>query len=312
VTVILYQESDKKQLLMNREQTITVLEKASIENLYETVDFLTSVSPSRNYLNTHVLDQVAGYIHQKFQTYGCQVSYQEYEAEGRIYRNVIGSVGPEAGERIVIGAHYDVAGDQPGADDNASAVAGLLESARIMGKKKGELKKRIDFVAYTLEEPPFFGSDQMGSAVHAKSLKDAGVDVEYMVCYEMIGYFSDKPGSQQYPDPRLAAIYPDKGNFITVVGIEEYSSLVEDFYAKMKIHGALPIERIALPVSAGLAGMSDQRNYWRQGYPAIMINDTSFLRNPHYHLETDTIDTLDFEKMAEVVNGVNGAVFFGV
>ena len=285
------------------------MEKSSPTHLQDTVLYLTHVSPSRNYLNVQVLNEVAAYLYDKLESYGCRVSYQEFDIGGKTYRNVIGSIGPEEGERIVIGAHYDVAGDQPGADDNASAVAGLLESARILSLQEDQLKKRIDFVAYTLEEPPFFGTDQMGSAIHAKSLRDAGVEVSFMVCYEMIGYFSDEPGSQQFPDPELAAHYPDTGNFIIVVGIDEYSELVEDFYAKMKRHGKLPIERISLSSPHGLAGMSDQRSYWSQGYPAIMINDTSFLRNPHYHLPSDTIDTLDFDKMAEVVNGVNGAVW---
>lgn len=285
------------------------MEKASVDNLQNTVQFLTQVSPSRNHLNIEVLNEVAAYLYAKLESYGCRVSYQDFNIGSKTYRNVIGTLGPEQGERIVIGAHYDVAGNQPGADDNASAVAGLLESARIFSNQRDLLKKRIDFVAYTLEEPPYFGSDQMGSAVHAKSLKDAGTKVDFMVCYEMIGYFSDEPNSQQFPEPGLAAIYPNVGNFIVVVGIEEYSDLVETFYDRMKQHGKLPIERISLPSPHGLAGMSDQRSYWKYGYPAIMINDTSFLRNPNYHLHTDTIDTLDFNKMAEVVNGVNGAVW---
>jgi Zn-dependent M28 family amino/carboxypeptidase len=288
------------------------LAKVSVQNLHTNVEFLTTVNPPRNFSNPAVLDKVAEFIYNKFENYGCRTSYQTYYIDGITYRNVIGSIGPEEGERIVIGAHYDVAGDQPGADDNASAVAGLLESARILTLQEGELLQRIDFVAFTLEEPPYFGTSRMGSAVHAKSLHERGVEVKYMLCYEMIGYFSEEPGSQQFPYPELASKYPDKGNFITVVGIEKYYGLVEDFYTAMKKYGNLPIERIALPQAEGLAGMSDQRNFWRYGYPAIMINDTSFLRNPNYHLATDTIDTLDFEKMAEVVNGVNGAVFFGV
>jgi len=288
------------------------LAKVSVQNLYETVEYLTSVNPPRNYSNPEVLDRVAAYLYGRFESFGAKTSYQDYKIGDTTYRNVIGSIGPEEGERIIIGAHYDVAGDQPGADDNASAVAGLLESARIMALQQKELKQRIDFVAFTLEEPPFFGTSQMGSAVHAKSLHDTGVAVKYMVCYEMIGYFSDESGSQHFPYPELASLYPDKGNFITVVGIEKYYDLVEDFYTAMKMHANLPIERIALPQQEGLAGMSDQRNYWKYGYPAFMINDTSFLRNPNYHEVSDTIESLDFEKMAEVVKGVNGAVFYGI
>nr|GFC84151.1 hypothetical protein [Tanacetum cinerariifolium] len=113
-------------------------------------------------------------------------------------------------------AHYDVCGEQPGADDNASAVAGLLETARLLQSQAATLRHRIDFVAYSLEEPPFFGTEYMGSAVHAQSLHDAGARVRAMLCYEMIGYFSDEPGSQQFPDAALAARYPSTGNFIIV------------------------------------------------------------------------------------------------
>jgi len=285
------------------------MEKASVAHLQDTVLILTQVSPPRNFFNIGSLNEVSAYLYDKLESYGCRVSYQDYNIGDKTYRNVIGTLGPEEGVRIVIGAHYDVAGNQPGADDNASGVAGLLESARIFSLQKDRLNKRIDFVAYTLEEPPYFGTDKMGSAVHAKSLYDAGVRVVFMVCYEMIGYFSEEPNSQHYPEPGLAAIYPTVGDYIVVVGIEEYSDLVENFYAKMKQHCQLTIERISLPSPDGLAGMSDQRNYWKQGYPAIMINDTSFLRNPNYHQPSDTIDTLDFNKMAEVVNGVNGAVW---
>ncbi|MDQ3101811.1 MAG: M28 family peptidase, partial [Bacteroidota bacterium] len=128
---------------------------------------------------------------------------------------------------LVIGAHYDVAGEQPGADDNASAVAGLLEVARMLFRTKPELDYRIDLVAYCLEEPPYFATKEMGSYVHAKSLKDAGTDVIGMISLEMIGYFSDEPGSQNFPSPELAELYPNTANFIIVVGVEEHAAFAQ-------------------------------------------------------------------------------------
>ena len=210
-----------------------------------------------------------------------------------------------------MGAHYDVAGNQPGADDNASAIAGLLETARMVFANKPPLEYRIDFVAYCLEEPPFFATDSMGSYVHAKSLHDSNAAVIGMICYEMIGYFSDKPGSQPFPSTELAKLYPHVANFIMVVGIDKYAGFNSKVHQLMKKDAAIDVQIISFPQShaqAGLAGLSDQRSYWRFNYPALMINDTAFIRNPNYHQSSDTIDTLDFNKMTAVVDCAYKAV----
>jgi Zn-dependent M28 family amino/carboxypeptidase len=209
---------------------------------------------------------------------------------------------------LIVGAHYDVCGDQPGADDNASAVAGLLELARMVFEQQPALDYRVDFVAYCLEEPPFYATERMGSFIHAKSLYDANVDVIGMICLEMIGYFSDEPNSQPYPIPELAAFYPSVANFIIVVGIEQYASFSEQVHWLMSYNSGIDVQIIIFPTPDMLADMSDHRNYWQFGYNALMINDTSFIRNPHYHEPTDTIETLDFEKMTEVVNSAYKAV----
>ena len=135
------------------------------------------------------------YIKNEFEQAGLEVQYQKWIAAGNEYTNVIGVYNGHKSKRLIVGAHYDVCGEQPGADDNASAVAGLLESARLIGENKPDLDYAIEFVAYCLEEPPFFGTTEMGSYVHAKSLFDNNVDVIGMICYEMIGYFSDEPNS---------------------------------------------------------------------------------------------------------------------
>ncbi|WP_046245827.1 M28 family peptidase [Hymenobacter terrenus] len=283
--------------------------QADQTRLHADVQFLTTLHPARNCHNLGSLNKAADYIKAAFQKLECSVTEQNFYAEGRPYRNIIASFGPPDAERIIIGAHYDVCGDQPGADDNASAVAGLLETARLVHEHRPLLRHRLDFVAYPNEEPPYFATEHMGSAVHAKALHTAKVPVRAMLCYEMIGYFSDEPKSQNFPNEALAAQYPSTGNFIVVVGKTGQEQFTQQVQALMQPHtGKLDVQRINLPEAMGLAGLSDHRNYWRHGYDAVMINDTSFLRNPNYHQKTDTIDTLDFPRMAQVVNGVFGVL----
>jgi hypothetical protein len=276
--------------------------------LHADVAFLTGIHPARQYRNLASLNKVADYIHAEFKKLGGTVTEQKFMVKGHEYRNIIASFGPPAAERLIVGAHYDVCGEQPGADDNASAVAGLLETARLLQPQAASLKRRIDFVAYSLEEPPFFATEDMGSAVHAQSLHAEKARVRAMLCYEMIGYFSDAPGSQRFPDAALAAHYPSTGNFIIVVGKQGQEALTQQVQTLMRAHSTIDVQRINLPASQPLAGLSDHRNYWHYGYEALMINDTSFLRNPNYHQASDTIDTLDFQRMAQVVNGVTGAL----
>jgi hypothetical protein len=173
---------------------------------------------------------------------------------------------------------------------------------------KPALAYDIELVGYCLEEPPFFGGSDMGSYVHAKSLHDAGIPVKGMICYEMIGYYSEEPGSQPLPDSSLIGMVPTVGNFIGVIGRPENGEFNQAFYHAMAKDSDIKVVGIGLPdqhfpsALSGLVGMSDQRNYWKFGYPALMINDTSFVRNPHYHQVTDTIDTLDFDRMTQAVN----------
>jgi hypothetical protein len=288
--------------------SLPTMPTANATRLHADVEFLTALQPARNYQNLVSLNKAADYIHAELAKLGVAVEEQRYRVEGHEYRNIIASFGPATAERIIVGAHYDVCGDQPGADDNASAVAGLLETARLLHAQAPTLKRRIDFVAFSLEEPPFFATEHMGSAVHAQALHTAKVPVRAMICYEMIGYFRDEPGSQRFPNPELAKLYPSTGNFITVVGRLGQEAFTQQVQTLMQAHATIDVQRINLPATQSLAGLSDHRNYWQHGYQAVMINDTSFLRNPHYHQATDTIDTLDFRRMAEVVNGVYGAL----
>lgn len=162
------------------------------ERLYADVHYLTHLLPARQAFHPAALNQAAAYILQEFHKLSSRVAYQPFKVGPQEYKNVICTLGPAEGERIVIGAHYDVCGDQPGADDNASGVAGLLELARLLHAHEANLKYRIDLISFCLEEPPYFKTESMGSAVHAKSLKKAGVKVKAMVCLEMIGYYSEE------------------------------------------------------------------------------------------------------------------------
>jgi hypothetical protein len=124
----------------------------------------------------------------------------------------------------------------------------------------------------------------------------------------MIGYFSDAPNSQPFPSPELAKQYPHVANFIIVVGIEQYRDFNNKVHRLMQKDAGIDVQVIHFPTAGSLAGLSDQRSYWQFGYPALMINDTAFIRNPNYHTRHDTIDTLDFDKMTEVVTSAYKAV----
>lgn len=281
---------------------------SSRDRLYRDVKFMTEINPPRNYANTPSLNQVADYIRKEFDKLGEQVELQKYQVGDIEYKNIICSFGTQHEQRIIVAAHYDVCDDQPGADDNASGVAGVLEVARLIHELKPKLKYRIDLVAYSLEEPPHFRTQYMGSYVHAKSLADAKANIKAMICLEMIGYYSDKPNSQQFPVEALKNLYPSTGNFIAVVGNMTEVGLVRNVKTSMQKASAVPVYSINAPDNIPGIDFSDHQNFWKFGFPAVMITDTAFFRNPNYHKRTDTIDTLDFGKMSEVVKCIYNAV----
>jgi Zn-dependent M28 family amino/carboxypeptidase len=266
---------------------------------------------SQTYLPRHAahpenLDRIAAYIAQEFAQANARVVEQPYAIDGHTYRNVIGSYGPDTADRIVIGAHYDAAGPFPGADDNASGVAGLLELAYLLGTVP--LSTRVELVAYTLEEPPYFRTPLMGSAVHAQSLRQQGHSVRVMIALEMIGYFSDAPNSQLFPASILKLFYPTEGNFIAIVGNVGQGAVVRRAKRAMRGGSALPVYSLNAPRFVPGVDFSDHLNYWAAGYQALMITDTAFYRNARYHTAHDTPDTLDYTRMAMVVQGVYAAV----
>ena len=206
-----------------------------------------------------------------------------------------------------MGAHYDVCEEQPGADDNASGIAGLLAVAGLFQKYAPRLDYRIDFAAYTLEEPPVFRSESMGSYIHARSLHDAGVEIMGMACLEMIGYYTDAPKSQEYPLSLMKLFYPTRGDFIGVVGNFGSRRLTRHFKGALALT-TLPVESLTAPAFLPGVDFSDHLNFWKYGHPAVMITDTAFYRDPNYHAASDVIETLDFAKMQEVVKGLYWAL----
>jgi Zn-dependent M28 family amino/carboxypeptidase len=259
----------------------------------------------RDFTHPENLSRAAEYLAGEMKRAGASVAEQVFDAGGASYRNVIGSFGPDGGDAIVVGAHYDTDGEMPGADDNASGLAGLLELAGPLAHER--LSRRVELVAYALEEMPFFGTRAMGSAVHARSLKASGRRVRAMICLEMLGCFSDAPASQQFPFPLLRLFYPGRGNFIAVVG--NVSGILLTRRVKRSMRAAeSPVYSINAPAIVPGIDLSDHSSFWREGFPAVMITDTAFYRNSRYHTAGDTPDTLDYARMAEVVRGLFRAV----
>lgn len=274
--------------------------------LWAHVTTIADPDAPRDYTHPANLDAIAGYLRKELEEAGGKVSEQSYRVGTSTYRNVLASFGPDTGERVVVGAHYDTAGEQPGADDNASGVAGLLELAHALGANPP--RARVELVAFTLEEPPFFATPQMGSAVHARSLRERGVKVRAMLSLEMIGYFTDAPESQRFPLPLLRYVYPRTGNFIAVVGKLGQWETVRRIKQAMRGASDLPVHSINAPTWVPGVDFSDHLNYWAAGYRAAMITDTAFYRNDRYHTAQDTAASLDYERMAKVVEGVHCAV----
>ncbi|ATB33750.1 M28 family peptidase [Melittangium boletus] len=276
------------------------------ERLRAHVRTLSETFVPRDHRHPENLERTADYLVEALTRAGGRVRSEPYTAGGKHYRNVIATFGPESEERLVIGAHYDAAEGAPGADDNASGVAGLLELAARLGARPPPM--RVELVGFTLEEPPHFREATQGSKVYARSLREQGVKVRAMISLESLGYYSDAPDSQSYPVAALKWRYPSQGHFIAVVGRTEDQALIATVHGALRAERGLASESLAAP--RGLEGVdfSDHASFWDEGYPAVMVTDTALFRNPGYHTSEDTWDRLDYERMARVVQGVQCAV----
>ena len=269
---------------------------------------ITKTGGYRNYRNPEVLDKVAGYIYGIFKEHADTAYYQPYRVGDAVYRNVVCRFGTSSDKPVMVfGAHYDVCGDQEGADDNASGIAGLLELARMLYGQ--ELSRPVELVAYTLEEPPFFRTPDMGSAVHARSLKESGTPVYGMAAIEMIGYFDDEKWSQDYPVKAMKVAYGTRGDYVLLVKKAGYGEFVSCFSEQFHGSGSsVDTRNLKAPAKMGGVDFSDHLNYWNEGYDALMITNTAFFRNKNYHQPTDTMDTLDIRRMGEVINSIFHAI----
>ncbi len=263
---------------------------------------ITKTKGFRTHQNLEQLNKTAAYIKKHFTQFADSVYYQPYTVDGKVYKNVIAIFGIEYESRIIIGAHYDVCGNQEGADDNASGIVGLLELARMF--KSTELKNRVELVAYTLEEPPYFRTEYMGSYIHAKALAESKVKVLGMVSLEMIGYFKEEKHTQDYPIGALSLVYGNRGNYITLVKKYGAGKFTRQFCKKYKRTKAIRTKKFSGPPALPGIDFSDHLNYWKFGFSALMLTDTAFYRNKNYHQKTDTMETLNLLKMSKVIDGV--------
>lgn len=252
------------------------------------------------------LQEAKAYISAQLASFGYKLEYEDYYITDKMASNIIAvKPGIEFPKEIVIvGAHYDTCFN-PGADDNASAVAGLLELARQLQEQ--QTKRTIRFIAFVNEEPPFFKTEQMGSRVYSRQIKQLNEDIKAVVILEMIGYYSQKPHSQRYP-PLFGFFYPNKANFIGVVGNFSSRWLVRQLVRGFKQKSSFPIEAVTTFAFVPGVDFSDHWSFWQEGYPAVMVTDTAFYRNPYYHSAADTYQTLDYENMAAVLTGLSTAL----
>jgi aminopeptidase YwaD len=285
-------------LLTKDERTQPLEEIISIENLKAHV---RNLHVDRNpYDRFQQLEEAGQYIYREFLKAGLRVWEESFQWEGKIYKNIIaekkGTTSPQ--KILILGAHYDTVPGSPGADDNASAVALLLEVARKIGGGGGPPTIRL--IAFNLEEYGYIGSTH-----HAERAKREGEKIAGMISVEMVGFTHSRQAYPPYLDPKY---YPNVGDFIAIIGNERSRVFADKVYRSFRARvPGLPAEYLIVPQNGEMmeeARLSDHCPFWDQGFPALMVTDTAFLRNPNYHLPTDTMDTLDFEFMRKVTAGI--------
>lgn len=257
------------------------------------------------------LKRTQDYIASVYRELGLEVSVEPYPYLDLTPANVIGKIKctPNPSRHFILGAHYDSVPGTVGADDNASAIAVQLETARHLAAlaREGKLDIAVEFASYALEESPAFATRSMGSKVHAKRLKEEGRKIDGMLCLEMVGYSCHEPRCQSYPFPLGFIDYPKEGNFIGIVGNSNSKELTRSLRLSFQNNPALPVQTVTVPFNGWpilSVRLSDHSSFWDYGFKAVMITDSAFYRNPHYHLPSDTMDKLDFQFMAQLVKSL--------
>jgi peptidase M28-like protein len=276
---------------------------ATAEALRDHVGHLAGQIGERNIFRPAALADARIYIAREWERQGYEVASHWYEARGLRCANLeatrMGSMRPE--QILLIGAHYDSVIGSPGANDNASGVAALLELSRLfttMGPAT-----TIRFVAFVNEEPPFFMSGEQGSFVYAREARRRGDNICLMVSLETIGYYRDERGSQRYP-PLFRLFYPDKGDFVGFVSDFRSRRIMRRFAASFRAGSDFPLEHIATFRWIPGVAWSDHLSFWRLGYPALMVTDTAFYRYPYYHSTEDIPEKVAFPQLAHVTEGL--------
>jgi Zn-dependent M28 family amino/carboxypeptidase len=257
------------------------------------------------------LEKTAAYITAFCRDIGVVVENQAYSYAQLPLDNIVAEIafGSNPKNRFVIGAHYDSVSGTVGADDNASAVAVQLEVARHLAEQAGTntLDLAVKFVFFALEEPPAYGTPHMGSRVYAKMARVQKEKIDGMICLEMVGYACHEPGCQNYPFPLMFLDYPEKGNFIGIVNNFKSRGFAQGLVEQFQKNRQLPVVKLTVPFNGWImpaVRLSDHASFWDKGYKAVMVTDSAFFRNPFYHTAADTMDKLDFEFMAEVVQSL--------
>jgi Zn-dependent M28 family amino/carboxypeptidase len=283
-------------------------EQLLAKNLNNHVEMLAGTLGERNVWKYENLLLAADYIEGQFHNNGLQIRFVEYEASGKLVRNIEAEIpgGVDVAEIIVVGAHYDSLVGTVGANDNASGVAILLELARLC--RTDRYNKTIRFVAFVNEEPPFFKSPSMGSRVYAQKSQRRGESIVGMISLETIGYFTDEPLSQKFPLPLLRLFYPKEGNFLAFVGNLKHGDLLKQSLAAFRKTAAIPSEGIIAPGWLVGVDWSDHWSFWKEGYPAIMVTDTALFRYPYYHSSNDTPEKLNYPAMSRITFGLREVV----
>jgi hypothetical protein len=257
------------------------------------------------------LEQAARYIEAELASFGYSPGRQEFAADGKSVRNIDATLEPTAGtsdpETIVVGAHYDSAPGTPGANDNASGTAAVIELARLMRDLDGTSGKRIRFVLFVNEEPPYFKTAAMGSLNYAQALARRNERVVAMYSLETIGFYSSAPGSQLYPAP-FGLVFPDRGDFVAFVGLLGSRPLLQATVRSFRSHTSFPSIGGVAPGFVPGIGWSDHWAFAEHGFQALMITDTAPFRYPHYHRPSDTPDKVDTASLARVVKGIERVI----
>ena len=282
---------------------LSMEERTLHDRLSHHVEELAGRIGERNVWRHDALEAAAAYLAAELGAAGYRVAEQPFMAEGRRVRNLEAEVrGVRLPEEIVIvGAHYDSVMGSPGANDNASGCAALVEIARFLSGRRPE--RTLRFVFFVNEEPPFFKTDLMGSVVYANRCRERNEKIVAMYSLETIGYYSNTPGSQHYPFP-LGLFYPDTGNFIGVIGNLRSRNLVHQSLKAFRSTTEFPSEALVAPVPLTGVDWSDHWSFWQAGYPAVMVTDTALFRYVHYHTEQDLPHRVDYGLLARVTAGL--------